>query len=506
MNRKARIAKFLAVMIAVSMAFPVTAGAEAMDSPNLPNTGESSEFDAPNIANGTAPTSEYDTPNIANTAQTAQYDSPTEKKVETKTNALDRPEVIIREKVKSKKLCTVSFCYNYGSERNQDKDIDEKIMPSKTVSEADYVLPYCEYSRDGYVFSGWSTSREGEDIYPYGDSLRLSSGQKNLYARWKERNKVGSFKVRFNANGGTGSMKALTANGGSINYPENEFTREGYAFLGWGVDAKTTVKDDSEHFFKDGSVGIYLNCETTTLYAIWQKTALKDGDKILANGYTKDMNKSLSYNRILRRIRFKDASGKEYTVSMNLRLAKAVKYNGTGHRYTKNNDESPIVDVDNSKIYINGTKVRIKSLVVKNGKNAWVSQNSVFGPLLSAENMETYSKVPLKKQPVYYLQLKPIEDSSKATKKAVRYLNKYFKKNPTTFEIVPIQLGKEKFKTATVASGGAKIKKLVGTTIKKGLKENKDGKKDYKLLSIENGVAKIQGTNNYNGTIKIKLK
>ena len=504
----AGVARLIAFILFITAALPVNVIAESMDAPNIPNTGETSEYDAPNIANNSGETSEYDAPNIANnTSASSEGDSPSiPNNVENKSGK-DKPDVIIREKKPEKKrIYFVSFYYNYGSEVATNTDIDKKIMPSASENEANYVLPYCEYSRDGYVFSGWSTDRAGTEIMPYGDIWRLIAGERSLYAQWKERSKVSSFKVRFDANGGSGTMSAVTSAGGSIVYPENEFTRDGYEFLGWGVSANMSPKADSEHFFKVGSSGIYLNSETTTLYAIWNKKVIKPGDIVAANGYTNDMNKSLSYNRILRRIRFKDSSGKICTVSMNLRLARAATYNGTGHRYSKKNNEKPVLDVGNSKVYIDGKKVEIKRLVVKNGQKAWVSQNSVFAPRISAENMEAYGKVPIKKKPTYYIQLRAFEGSGKSTKRAVKYLNRYFRNNPTEFEIVPLQLEKEKFKTATVASGGEKIKKLVGSSTKKNLKEDKSGKKDYVLISLENGVAKIRGTNNYNGTIKVKLK
>lgn len=504
----AGVARLIAFILFFTAVLPVSAIAESMDAPNIPNTGETSEYDAPNIANNAGETSEYDAPNIANnTAASTEGDSPNiPNNVENKSGK-DKPDVIIREKKPEKKrIYFVSFYYNYGPEVATNTDIDKKIMPSASENEANYALPYCEYSRGGYVFRGWSTDRAGTEIMPYGNILRLVAGERALYAQWIERSKVSSFKVRFEPNGGSGTMSAVTSDGGSIVYPENEFTREGYEFLGWGVSANTSPKADKEHFFKDGSDGIYLTSETTTLYAIWNKKVIKPGDIVAANGYTNDMNKSLSYNRVLRRIRIKDSSGKIYTVSMNLRFARAVTYNATGHRYTKKDSEKPVLDVSNSKVYVDGKKVKINRLVVKNGMNAWVSQNSVFAPRISAENMEAYGKVPLKKQPTYYIQLKAYDGSGKSTKKAIKYLNKYFKNNPTEFEIIPLQLEKEKFKTATVASGGEKIKKLVGSSTNKKLKEDKTGKKDYVLISFENGIAKIRGTNNYNGTVKIKLK
>lgn len=110
-------------------------------------------------------------------------------------------------------------------------------------------------ARDGYVFTGWdkdpSKPVEGDTVYT---------------ARYRP----AVYKVRFDANGGTGTMadqshtydrkQALTA---------NTFAREGYRFTGWNTrgDGKGKAFTDKQTVTNllahDGAVGV--------LYAQWQR-------------------------------------------------------------------------------------------------------------------------------------------------------------------------------------------------------------------------------------------
>lgn len=110
-------------------------------------------------------------------------------------------------------------------------------------------------ARDGYVFTGWdkdpSKPVEGDTVYT---------------ARYRP----AAYKVRFDANGGTGTMadqshtydrrQALTA---------NAFAREGYRFTGWNTrgDGKGKAFTDKQTVTNllahDGAVGV--------LYAQWER-------------------------------------------------------------------------------------------------------------------------------------------------------------------------------------------------------------------------------------------
>ena len=150
------------------------------------------------------------------------------------------------------------------------------------------------FSRTGYIFAGWATSKDGNVVYADKESVKNLKSENNatitLYAQWT----ANTYTVKFNANGGSGTMADM-----SFNYDEpqtltaNTFTRTGYTFAGWATS-------------KDGNV-VYANKEsvknlksennaTITLYAQW--TANTYTVKFNANGGSGTMtDKTFTYDK-----------------------------------------------------------------------------------------------------------------------------------------------------------------------------------------------------------------
>ena len=119
--------------------------------------------------------------------------------------------------------------------------------------------------RTGYEFLGWATSSTATSAtYQPGDSF-TTNADTTLYAVWK----ANTYTVKYNANGGTGTMsdsshtydvsKALTS---------NAFTRSGYTFLGWATSSTSTSA-----IYTDGQSVKNLtstNGGTINLYAVWK--------------------------------------------------------------------------------------------------------------------------------------------------------------------------------------------------------------------------------------------
>lgn len=95
------------------------------------------------------------------------------------------------------------------------------------------------FSRTGHTFLGWATSASAttpSSAYEPNDNYSSNANLK-LYAVWKAH----KYTIKFNANGGSGSMsnmamtygqkKALTA---------NAFSRTGHTFMGWNTNAAGT--------------------------------------------------------------------------------------------------------------------------------------------------------------------------------------------------------------------------------------------------------------------------
>lgn len=121
-------------------------------------------------------------------------------------------------------------------------------------------------TRDGYTFDGWFTAAEG-GTQVTADTTVTNTDAHILYAHWT----AISYTVRFNANGGSGTMsdqsftydaaQDLTANG---------FTYTGYTFKGWSTSTDPALNADITY-----SNGQSVSNLTTTangivnLYAVW---------------------------------------------------------------------------------------------------------------------------------------------------------------------------------------------------------------------------------------------
>ena len=97
------------------------------------------------------------------------------------------------------------------------------------------------FSRTGYQYYGWSTNpsatvaeyQSGGNFTPPTDG----SDSTTLYVVWRK-----LYTVIYDANDGTGAVRyAYYTPGNSVYVSDNSFTREGYAFIGWGTRANLTT-------------------------------------------------------------------------------------------------------------------------------------------------------------------------------------------------------------------------------------------------------------------------
>ncbi|MBR1911208.1 MAG: InlB B-repeat-containing protein, partial [Treponema sp.] len=129
------------------------------------------------------------------------------------------------------------------------------------------------FTKTGYSFAGWNTKSDGTGT-AYSDKASVSNLTSEngvtitLYAMWKPN----TYTVKFDANGGTGSMSNMGATyDKAMNLPANAFKRKGFAFSGWGssADASSPAHSNSEsvkNLTADNGV-------TITLYALWTEGA-----------------------------------------------------------------------------------------------------------------------------------------------------------------------------------------------------------------------------------------
>ena len=144
------------------------------------------------------------------------------------------------------------------------------------------------FTRTGYTFAGWSTSKTATAAaYTDGQSVSnlAASGTVTLYAVWT----ANTYTVKFNANGGSGTMSNETFTYGTAkNLSPNLFEREGYAFAGWCTDSGGigTIYSDAQKVSNLTST----NGATVTLYAQWSPDSytltLSDNGTTVKKTYT----------------------------------------------------------------------------------------------------------------------------------------------------------------------------------------------------------------------------
>ena len=152
---------------------------------------------------------------------------------------------------------TVTFNPNGGTGRMAGQTVDY---------DKDLILTKNSFTRTGYSFAGWSSSASGRVEYTDGAKVRnLSStgGSIELFAVWTPH----SYVVKFNTNGGTGTMAPQDFTYDSNQeLSENAFSRIGYEFAGWAASA------DGDMVYKDKESVTNLASEEgaeVNLFAVW---------------------------------------------------------------------------------------------------------------------------------------------------------------------------------------------------------------------------------------------
>ena len=179
---------------------------------------------------------------------------------DTYTFAQPEENVTITATFEKRNEHTVTFDANGGSE---PEDLPEEVttaMPAKKVLHgSEYYLPECEFvAPEGKQFKAWQI--DGTE-YPVNAPVTVTADI-TVKALWEDAPPApAEYTVRFNANGGGGTMADVTGVSGSYTLPACGFTEpEGKQFKGWSTSA-------------DGSVisgTTYEVSSDTTFYAIWE--------------------------------------------------------------------------------------------------------------------------------------------------------------------------------------------------------------------------------------------
>ena len=154
------------------------------------------------------------------------------------------------------------------------------------------LVGYINPSRFGYTFDGYYSNETLDNgsglkvIDANGAFVSSVSGYTNtngqwikpeqctLYAKWT----ANTFKIAFNANGGSGTTNSVTATyDKQCTLTANGFSLEGYDFKGWSTSANgEKVHDDGENIAVSQTNEYYTNSNIVdnervfTLYAVWE--------------------------------------------------------------------------------------------------------------------------------------------------------------------------------------------------------------------------------------------
>ena len=182
--------------------------------------------------------------------------------VEDDTYTFAQPEenVTITATFEKRNEHTITFDANGGSEpEDLPEEVTTAMSAKKVLRGSEYSLPECEFiAPEGKQFKAWEI--DGTE-YPVNAPVTVTADI-TVKALWEDAPPApDEYTVRFNANGGGGTMADVTGVSGSYTLPACGFTEpEGKQFKGWSTSA-------------DGSVisgTTYEVSSDTTFYAIWE--------------------------------------------------------------------------------------------------------------------------------------------------------------------------------------------------------------------------------------------
>ena len=164
----------------------------------------------------------------------------------------------------AKKAASTVYAVKFNSNGGKGKMSPQKFAVNKSAK----LSANC-FTRKGYVFIGWSTSKTGAVSLKNGQAVKnLAKGGKTitLYAQWAVQN----YLVAFFANGGSGSMSLQKHTyGKAANLTANKFTRRGYSFQGWATSANGPLKFRNKASVKN----LTKAGRTIKLYALWTESS-----------------------------------------------------------------------------------------------------------------------------------------------------------------------------------------------------------------------------------------
>jgi len=131
------------------------------------------------------------------------------------------------------------------------KKVVEVTKGEATTAPTDFVP-----TRDGYVFKGWCTDKDGTALWDFSKAIK---NKRTFYAGWTK-----LYTITFNSNGGSAVSSVQVPEGSKCTAPADP-TKSGSGFVGW-------LSDVTKEYYFDFNSKVYADA---TLTAKWGATSAK---------------------------------------------------------------------------------------------------------------------------------------------------------------------------------------------------------------------------------------
>jgi len=170
-----------------------------------------------------------------------------------------------------------------------DKALTKRVTDTSSLASTSYHTLYAKWKATtiklpnptvtGYNVEGWYSDKALTKKVANANTDYVISKTTTLYAKWQ----ANSYQVKYDANGGTGTMSNSTHTyNSSANLRENTYIKTGYSFSGWSKTKTGSVSYKDKQSVKNLTTGT----DTITLYAVWKQNEKYTVEVKVNNGTT----------------------------------------------------------------------------------------------------------------------------------------------------------------------------------------------------------------------------
>ena len=238
------------------------------------------------------------------------------------------------------------------------------------------------FTKTGYIFDKWNTNSDGSgtnytDKQEIFNLTTIANETINLYAQYKPI----TYSIKFNSNGGTGTMSNQTITYDiSTALNNNTFTKEGYSFVKWNTNS-----DGSGTNFTNKQEILNLtttNNQIINLYAIWNANTYQIN--YYANGGSGTMDtQSYDYGTSI------NLTNNNFTRDGYIFNKWNTKADGSGTNYS---NEQSITVTNNLDLYAQWTPITYSIKFNSNGGSGTMSNQNMTYDISTTLKENTFTK------------------------------------------------------------------------------------------------------------------